>query len=64
MPDIKAAFPSATLEVVFHNMRKRGVPLAIVKWLRRKLAGRKTRLQYDDFSSPLFSITWTSGGLS
>lgn len=54
--DIEAAFPSATPEVLFHNMRKQGVPRVIVDWLRRKLDGRRTRLKFDDFVSPLFDI--------
>lgn len=54
--DITAAFPSATPEVLFHNMRKRGVPKKLIDWLRRKLTGRKTRLKFDDHVSALFDI--------
>ena len=55
--DIKAAFPSATPTVLFHNLRKRGVPNEIVAWLERKLDGRRTKICFDDFESELFTIT-------
>lgn len=54
--DIKAAFPSAIPEVLFHNLRKRGVPKALIDWLRTKLDGRRTLLKFDDFESELFTI--------
>ncbi|GBE90127.1 RNA-directed DNA polymerase from mobile element jockey [Sparassis crispa] len=54
--DIKAAFPSASLDRLFHNMRRRGVPIEIVNWLRRHLEGRHTRILFDDFKLALFEI--------
>ena len=54
--DIKSAFPAATPERLFHNMRMRGVPPQIISWLREKLRGRRTRLKFDDFISDLFDI--------
>ncbi|GBE89552.1 RNA-directed DNA polymerase from mobile element jockey [Sparassis crispa] len=54
--DIKAAFPSANLERLFHNMRSRGIPKEIVNWLRQRLTGRHTRILFDDFKSALFEI--------
>lgn len=54
--DIKSAFPAATPERLFHNMRMRGVPPQIITWLREKLRGRRTRLKFDDFISDLFDI--------
>ena len=55
--DIKAAFPSATPAVLFHNLRKRRVPNEIVTWLERKLDGRRTKICFDDYESELFTIT-------
>ncbi|OBZ68013.1 hypothetical protein A0H81_12024 [Grifola frondosa] len=37
--DIKAAFPSADPECLFHDMRMRGVPEQLTDWLREKLRG-------------------------
>ena len=54
--DIKSAFPAATPERLFHNMRMLGVPKCIVDWLREKLRERRTRLKFDDFESILFDI--------
>ena len=49
--DVKAAFPNANPDVLIHNMRKRGIPLILTGWLRRRLDNRKTNLVFDDFSS-------------
>ncbi|GBE85933.1 hypothetical protein SCP_0804570 [Sparassis crispa] len=54
--DVKAAFPSASLDRLFHNMHRRGVPIEIVNWLRRRLKGRHTRILFDDFKLALFEI--------
>ena len=54
--DIKSAFPAAVPEKLFHILRMRGVPEEYVCWLRIKLAGRKTRLRFDDFASDIFLI--------
>ena len=54
--DIKSAFPAATPERLFHNMRMLGVPKCIVDWLREKLRERRTCLKFDDFESILFDI--------
>ena len=54
--DIKSAFPAASPERLYHNLRMRGVPEEYVNWLRIKLAGRKTRLKFDDYTTELFDI--------
>lgn len=54
--DIKSAFPAASPERLFHNLRMRGVPAEYVDWLRVKLTGRKTRLLFDDHASERFDI--------
>lgn len=55
--DIKSAFPAASPERLYHNLRARGVPKEYVDWLRVKLSGRKTRLNFDDYTSELFDIS-------
>ncbi|CDO73528.1 hypothetical protein BN946_scf185013.g163 [Trametes cinnabarina] len=54
--DIKSAFPAASPERLFYNLRMRGVPAEYVEWLRVKLTGRRTRLRFDDYTSDLFDI--------
>ena len=54
--DIKSAFPAATPEQLFHDMRMCGIPREITDWLREKLQGRYTRLRFDDFTSELIHI--------
>ncbi|EUC58976.1 reverse transcriptase, partial [Rhizoctonia solani AG-3 Rhs1AP] len=38
-------------------MRKIGIPLEIVEWTERKLAGRTTVLKFDDYTSDPFEVT-------
>lgn len=54
--DVKAAFPSVNLDRLYHNLRLRGIPKTLVDWLKIKMEGRKTTLQFDDFTSPLFDL--------
>ncbi len=54
--DIKSAFPAASPERLFHNLRTRGVPREYVDWLRVKLDGRRTQLKFDDYTSDTFEI--------
>ena len=54
--DVKAAFPSVVPELLFHNMRKRGIPTQYIEWYRMRLTGRKTTLCFDDYISSLFDI--------
>lgn len=54
--DIEGAFPNAVTERLLHNMRKRGVPEAYVKFVERMLANRRTRLRFDDYLSEWFDI--------
>lgn len=54
--DIEGAFPNAVLGRLLHNMRKRRVPEAIVKFVERLLTGRRTILKFDDYTSLWFSI--------
>ncbi|KIK50225.1 hypothetical protein GYMLUDRAFT_132863, partial [Collybiopsis luxurians FD-317 M1] len=42
--DVKGAYPSVDLEVLYHELHLVGVPLALVDWLRRWYVGRRTKL--------------------
>src|ERR1700761_4724228 len=54
--DVKAAFPSAALDVLFQEMRSCGIPEGHIEWFRRRLEGRKTSLMFDDYKSDTFDI--------
>jgi ribonuclease HI len=54
--DVKAAFPSAAVDVLLHEMRMCGVPGGHVEWFERRLQGRKTSLIFDDYRSETFDI--------
>jgi ribonuclease HI len=55
--DVDGAFPNAVPERLIHNMRKRAVPKQYVNFIGRMLNGRRTRLRFDDFTSPAFEIS-------
>ena len=55
--DIEGAFPNAVTTQLLHNMRKRQLPLEIVKFTESMLNNRKTRLKFDDFTSEWFPVT-------
>ena len=54
--DIKGAFPSVSTERLMHDLRKKGIPIEYVNWLRRKLTGRRTTISFDDFTSKPFNV--------
>jgi ribonuclease HI len=54
--DVKAAFPSVSVDRLIHNLRKRGIPKEYTDWIKVKMTGRKTILSFDDFKSALFNI--------
>ncbi|TFY54280.1 hypothetical protein EVJ58_g8956 [Rhodofomes roseus] len=54
--DVKAAFPSASPEQLFHDMREMGIPEDLVDWYRRKMDGRTTVLLFDDYQSETFVL--------
>jgi ribonuclease HI len=55
--DVEGAFPNAVTDRLIHNLRKRRIPTAYVKFIERLLKGRKTKLKFDDFISELIDIT-------
>ncbi len=61
--DIKSAFPSVNHDVLVHDMRMRGIPIELTKWIREKLSDRKARLAFDDHvSDPLHLHTGIDQG--
>ena len=54
--DVKAAFPSAAMDVLLHEMRSCGISSGHAEWFERRLQGRKTTLVFDDFRSETFDI--------
>ena len=54
--DVEGAFPNAVTDRLIHNLRKRRIPTAYVKFVERLLEGRKTRMKFDDFISELIEI--------
>src|SRR6202522_1833535 len=55
--DVEGAFPNAVTARLTHNLKRRRVPAAIVKYVRQLLSGRKTRLKFDDYVSEVTNIT-------
>ena len=54
--DVEGAFPNAVTSRLIHNLRRRRVPTAIVKFVEQLLTNRKTRLKFDDFTSEIINI--------
>lgn len=49
--DVKGAFPSVNLKMMYHELRLLGVPQEITAWLQRRYANRYTRITFDDYIS-------------
>jgi hypothetical protein len=54
--DIEGVFPNAVTDRLAHNMRKRRLPLEIVRFTERMLTGRKTQLKFNDMLSDWIPI--------
>ena len=54
--DVKAAFPSVDVEMLFHEMRSLGLPETYVTWMHRRLIDRQTVLAFDDYVSDPFPV--------
>jgi ribonuclease HI len=55
--DVEGAFPNAVTARLTHNLKRRRVPAAIVRYVGQLLKGRKTRLKFDDYVSEVTNIT-------
>ena len=49
--NIEGAFPNATTERLLHNMRKRGLPQDLIRFMRQILEGRQTTLCFNGYAS-------------
>jgi hypothetical protein len=54
--DIEGAFSNAVLEVLMHNLRKRGIPVKYIEFIRNMLKNWETMLRFDNYSSDLLTI--------
>ena len=55
--DVEGAFPNAVTSRLVHNLKRRRIPSAIVRFVKLLLIGRKTRLKFDDYVSEAIDIT-------
>jgi hypothetical protein len=55
--DVEGAFPNAVTTRLVHNLKRRRVPTAIVKYVEQLLVGRRTRLKFDDYILEVTNIT-------
>jgi hypothetical protein len=54
--DIEGAFLNAVTDRLLHNMRKRRVPEAYMKFVENLLTGRRTKLKSDSYMSDWFEL--------
>jgi ribonuclease HI len=54
--DVKGAFPSVHIPRLVADLRRKGVPAEITRWIVRKLDGRRTTLVFDNYRSRLMAI--------
>jgi hypothetical protein len=54
--DIEGAFPNMVTNRLLHNMRKRRVPKAYVKFGENLLMGRRTELKFENYTSDWFEL--------
>lgn len=55
--NVKGAFSNAVTARLIHNLKRRRVPAAIVKFIEQLLTNRKMRLKFDDYVSDIIDIT-------
>lgn len=55
--DVEGAFPNAVTKTLIHNLRKRRIPEAYVKFIAILLTDRRTKIKFDDFISGTIEIT-------
>jgi len=54
--DIEGVFPNAVTDRLIHNMKRHRLLPEIVSFTNRMLRGRRTKLQFDDYTSEWFDI--------
>jgi hypothetical protein len=55
--DVKGAFPSVHIPRLTADLRRKGIPTELIKWIERKLDGRRTTLVFDNYRSRPLAIT-------
>jgi hypothetical protein len=51
--DVKGAFPSVHIERLIWDMRRKGVPELLTRWITAKFTGRRTNMVFDRYRSPV-----------
>ena len=54
--DIEGASPNTSPKRLIHNLKKRRVPTTIINFVKMLLINRKTRLQFDDYTSNIIHV--------
>jgi hypothetical protein len=54
--DVEGAFLNAVTDRLIHNLKRRRIPTAYMKFIEWLLKGRKTRIKFDDFISEIIEI--------
>jgi hypothetical protein len=54
--DVEGAFPNAVTTKLIHNLKKRRIPMSIVKFVEQLLTNRRTKLRFDDHTSESINI--------
>ena len=54
--DVKGAFPNAVTTKLIHNLKRRRIPTAIVRFVEQLLTNRRTKLKFDDYTSDIIHI--------
>jgi hypothetical protein len=50
--DIEGAFPNAVTKRLIHNLKRRKIPTTYITFIEQLLSGHRTKLKFDDFTSP------------
>src|SRR5438309_5515515 len=54
--DVSRAFDNVSYARLFHNLRKRGLPLQLVHWIQSNLLNRRSRIKLDEGMGPEFEV--------
>ncbi|RFU23573.1 hypothetical protein B7463_g12765, partial [Scytalidium lignicola] len=54
--DVSGAFDNVSHRRLLHNMRKRGLPLQLVKWMASYLQNRKSKIRLAEGTGPEFTV--------
>ena len=54
--DVEGAFPNVSPKRLIHNLKKRRFPTTIINFVKMLLTNRKTRLQFNDYTSKIIHV--------